>query len=64
MNSVEARNRLAGTMCHIKGQRVVLRRHDDIIQLEYRKCSHAPHIRQMVTKIQSLDNELDDISNI
>ena len=62
MNTVEARNRLAGTTCHIQGRKVVLRRHDDVIQLEYRKCSHAPHIRHMVNKIKILDNEIEDIA--
>lgn len=59
LNSVAARNRIAGTALHIKGQKVTLRRYDDIIQLEYRKCSRSTVVQSMVTKIQKLDSGLE-----
>ncbi|KAH3738149.1 hypothetical protein DPMN_044777 [Dreissena polymorpha] len=58
LNTIGARNYIAGTTLHLKGQKVTLRRYDDIIQLEYRKCSRSNAVQQMVAKIQNLDNSV------
>ncbi|XP_060606251.1 uncharacterized protein LOC132758579 [Ruditapes philippinarum] len=55
LNSVGARNRIAGTSLHIKGQKITLRRYDDIIQLEFRKCSRSGAVKDMVSKIKQLN---------
>ncbi|KAL3882829.1 hypothetical protein ACJMK2_029133 [Sinanodonta woodiana] len=48
LNSKEARNRLAGTKIEINGVRVMLRRYDDILRLEYRKCHRTMSLLNMV----------------
>ena len=60
LDSVDARNRLAGRTFHIKGQKVTLRRYDDILSLEYRKCSRTRQLLDMVNKIKHPENEIQD----
>ncbi|KAL4233778.1 hypothetical protein ACF0H5_008456 [Mactra antiquata] len=53
LNTVAARNQIAGTTLHIRGRKVTLRRYDDIIMLEYRKCSRTKDVQDMVDKINN-----------
>lgn len=55
--SVAARNRIAGTSFHIKGQKITLQRYDDIIQLYSIACNGCSEYGDL--KIEKLDNGLE-----